>query len=170
MFATTKGPYHYDCSLPCLLGWRISTMSPRLMFFHNTFLSLQVFVSWWYLSRFDAACNLVFSVVSRSTYRCIRVVAAVSVRKDPNLSSSGVMASSPYRRRNGVNPVVLVCKMLWPQTDVTNSYAHFPFGISNSAFDTAPKLDHFPFWLLHCSLGDWRMRMLVWSLIHCKNF
>jgi hypothetical protein len=91
----------------------------------------------------DTACNLAFSAVLSSTYRCIGVVAVISVRKDPNLSSSGVMASSPYRTRNGVNPVVLVCEMLCPQTDVINSYAHFPLGISNNTFDTELKIKPF---------------------------
>ena len=71
------------------------------------------------------------------------IVATISVRKDPNLSSSGVIASSTYSRRNGVNPVVLVLEMLCPHTAVTSSYAHFPFAESNSAFDIAVKIRPF---------------------------
>ena len=118
-------------------------MSPGLMFFHRTFLYLQVFISSWYLSRFDAACNLAFSAASSSTYRYSIVVAAILVRKEPNLSSSSMIASSPYRRRKRVNPVVQVCEMLWPQTEVINSCAHFPFGKSNNALDTTLKIRPF---------------------------
>ena len=32
--------------------------------------------------------------------------------KEPNLSSSGVIASSPYKRQKGVNPVVRVLEMM----------------------------------------------------------
>ena len=121
----------------------MSTKSPRLMFFSRTFLSLRLLVSSWYLSRFDAACNLAFSTASSSTYCCIGVVATIFVRKDANLSSSGVIASSPYKSRKRVNTIVLVQEMLWPQTEVISSYAHFPFKKSNSAFETAVKIKPF---------------------------
>jgi hypothetical protein len=51
------------------------------------------------------------------------VVAAICVRKDPSLSSSGVMASSPYSKRKRVNPIVLVRDMLCPHTAVIISLA-----------------------------------------------
>jgi hypothetical protein len=85
----------------------------------------------------------VFSSASSSTYRCMGVVAAISARNDPNLSSSSVIASSPYSRRNGVNPVVLVLEILCPHTEVTSSCTHFPFAESNSAFAIAVKMRPF---------------------------
>lgn len=121
--------------------------------FSQNFLSLWVFVSWWYLSRVAAACNLVFFVTSSSTYRCIGVAAAISVRNDPSLSSSGVIASSPYNKRKGVNPVVLVRKMLWIQTELTSSWAHFPFAESKSAFDIAAKMRPFALSIAPLLLG-----------------
>lgn len=145
MLDTTKGPYHCNCSFPCLSGWRMRTQSPGLMSVRITFLSLHDFVSAWYLSRFSAACSLACSAVSISTYRWVGVVAAISVRKDRSFSSSGVMASSPYSRRNGVKPVVLVREMLCPQTIVVSSRAHFPFGESNRDLDTAINIRPFAF-------------------------
>lgn len=119
------------------------TRSPGLMSFRITFLSLHDFVSAWYLLRFLAACSLVCSAVSISMYRWVGVVAALSVRKDPSFSSSGVIASSPYSNRNGVNPVVLVREMLCPHTEVVSSCAHFPFGASNKALDIAVNISPF---------------------------
>jgi hypothetical protein len=49
------------------------------------------------------------------------VVAAILVHNDPNLNSSGVMASSPYNNQKGVNLVALGREILWPQADVMSS-------------------------------------------------
>jgi hypothetical protein len=73
------------------------------------------------------------------------VVAAISVQKEASFNSSGVIASLSYRRQKGVNPVVRVRELLCPQTKVINSYAHFPFGRSNNALDTALKIKPNPF-------------------------
>jgi hypothetical protein len=47
---------------------------------------------------------------------------------DPVLASSGVIASSPNKSLNGVNPVDLETTVLWFHTTYTNSSGHFPFG------------------------------------------
>jgi hypothetical protein len=46
---------------------------------------------------------------------------------EPVLASSGVIASSPNRSLNGVNPIDLDAVVLWLQTTFINSYHHFPF-------------------------------------------
>lgn len=140
MLATMKGPYHCDCSFPCLSWWRMRTKSPGLMSFRTTFLSLHAFVSTWYLSRLSAAWSLDVSIISISTYRWLGVVVAISVRNDPNLNSSGVMASSSYNNKKGVNLVALGREILWPQADVMSSWAHFPFSALKSHFKMAVKI------------------------------
>jgi hypothetical protein len=44
------------------------------------------------------------------------------------LASIGVIASSPNKSLNGVNPVDLETTMLWFYTSFINSSGHFPFG------------------------------------------
>jgi hypothetical protein len=47
---------------------------------------------------------------------------------EPVLASSGVIASSPNRSLNGVNPVDLDTAVLWFHTTFINSSGHFPLG------------------------------------------
>jgi hypothetical protein len=47
---------------------------------------------------------------------------------EPVLASSGVIASSPNKSLNGVNPVDLKTTVLWFYTTFINSSSHFPFG------------------------------------------
>jgi hypothetical protein len=47
---------------------------------------------------------------------------------EPVLASSGVIALSPNRSLNGVNPVDLDIVVLWFETTFINSSGHFPLG------------------------------------------
>jgi hypothetical protein len=47
---------------------------------------------------------------------------------EPLLDSSGVIASSPNRSLNGVNPVDLEMEVLWFHTTFISSSGHFPLG------------------------------------------
>jgi hypothetical protein len=82
MLATMNGPYHYDCSFPCLSGRQMRTRSPRLISFRITFLSLQALVSAWYTSRFLVEWSLDAYIISILVYRCIGVVASICVQND----------------------------------------------------------------------------------------
>jgi hypothetical protein len=63
-----------------------------------------------------------------------------TVRGDPCFISCGVMASDPYRRRKGVNPVALHSVVFSAQTASGNRSAHLPFLSSRSIFLTAVKI------------------------------
>jgi hypothetical protein len=54
--------------------------------------------------------------------------AEAEVLIEPVLASSGVIASSPNKSLNGVNPIDLETKVLWFHTTFINSSGHFPFG------------------------------------------
>jgi hypothetical protein len=54
--------------------------------------------------------------------------AETEVLIEPVLASSGVIASSPNKSMNGVNPVDLETTVLWFHTTFINSCGHFPFG------------------------------------------
>jgi hypothetical protein len=47
---------------------------------------------------------------------------------EPVLASSGVIASSPNKSLNGVNPVDLETTVVWFHTTFISSSIHFPFG------------------------------------------
>jgi hypothetical protein len=47
---------------------------------------------------------------------------------EPVFASSGVIASSPYKSLNGLNPIDLETTVLQFHTTFTNSSGHFPFG------------------------------------------
>jgi hypothetical protein len=67
-------------------------------------------------------------------------MAIVTVRGDPCFISCGVMASYPYRRRKGVNPVTLHSVMFSAQTASGNRSAHFPFLSWRSIFLMVVKI------------------------------
>ena len=63
-----------------------------------------------------------------------------TVRGDPCFISCGVIASDPYRRRKGVNPVALHSVVFSAQTASGNKSVHLPFFSSRSIFLTAVKI------------------------------
>jgi hypothetical protein len=67
-------------------------------------------------------------------------MADMTVCGDPCFISCGVMASDPYRRRKGVNPVALHSVVFSAQTASGNRSAHLPFLSSRSIFLTAVKI------------------------------
>jgi hypothetical protein len=68
--------------------------------------------------------------VGSSTSRTVEAL----VRGDPCLISYGVMASDPYSRRKGVNPVAQHSVMFSAQTASGSRSAHSPFLSSRSIF------------------------------------
>jgi hypothetical protein len=62
------------------------------------------------------------------------------VRGDPCLISCGVMASDPYSRRKGVNPVARHSVVFSAQTASGSRSAHLPFLSSRSIFLIAVKI------------------------------
>jgi hypothetical protein len=66
--------------------------------------------------------------------------ADMTVRGDPCFISCVVMASDPYRRQKGVNPVALHLVVFSTQTASGNRSAHLPFLSSRSIFLTAVKI------------------------------
>jgi hypothetical protein len=65
--------------------------------------------------------------------------ADAAVRGDPCFISCGVIASDPYRRQKGVNPVTLHSVVFSAQTTSGNWSGHLPFLSSRSIFLTAVK-------------------------------
>jgi hypothetical protein len=66
--------------------------------------------------------------------------ADVLVRGDPCFISCGVMASDPYNRRNGVNPVAKHSVVFRAQTTSGSWSAHLPFLSSRSLFLMVVKI------------------------------
>jgi hypothetical protein len=62
------------------------------------------------------------------------------VHGDPCLISYGVMASDPYSRRKGVNPVARHSVVFSAQTALGSRSAHLPFLSSRSIFLMAVKI------------------------------
>jgi hypothetical protein len=66
--------------------------------------------------------------------------ADVLVQGDPCFISCGVMASYPYNRRKGVNPVARHCVVFRTQTTSGSWSAHLPFLSSRSRFLMTVKI------------------------------
>jgi hypothetical protein len=67
-------------------------------------------------------------MVSFVTWQSVSSSVEAKVLIEPILASSGVIASSPNRSLNGVNPVDLDTAVLWLQTTFINSSIYFPLG------------------------------------------
>ena len=115
---TMKGPSHLGSSLPrdYVRAVRTRTRSPSLNSLGMTVWSRHAFVWTWYLFR---ACK---AKTGSPWMRSFEVGSSTSgtadetVRGDPCFISCGVMASDPYRRRKGVNPVALHSVVFSAQT------------------------------------------------------
>ena len=127
---TKKGPSHLSCSFPTMSGLAIlrSTKCPGLIFFNLTFLSRHLIVLAWYLLMWSIAWSLTPSIVSFVILQVSSSSAEARVLIDHVLASSGVIASSPNKSLNRVNPVDLETTVLWFHTTFTNSSGHCPFG------------------------------------------
>jgi hypothetical protein len=127
---TKKGPSHLSYSFPIVSGLAIlrSTKCPGLIFFNLTFLSRHLIVSAWYLLMWSIAWSLTPSIVSFVILHVSSSSVEARVLIDHVLASSGVIASSPNKSLNRVNPVDLETTVLWFHTTFTNSSGHFPFG------------------------------------------
>ena len=100
---TRYGPSYFGSIFPAFsaFDWRLRTQSPTEMFFLITFLSLHLVVSFWYLFRLEAACKMSSSIRSESFGGSLPSGAEIALRL-LFLSSSGLIASVPYRSLNGV--------------------------------------------------------------------
>jgi hypothetical protein len=126
---TMKGPSHLGSSLPrdSVRAVRTSTRSPSLNTLGMTVWSRHAFVWAWYLFRACRAKTGSPSMRSFEVGSSTSGTADGTVRGDPYFISCGVMASDPYRRRKGVNPVALHSVVFNAQTASGNKSAHLPF-------------------------------------------
>jgi hypothetical protein len=106
---TKKGPSHLSCSFPIVSGLATlrSTKCPGLIFFNLPFLSHHLIVSAWYLLIWSIAWSLTPSIASFIILQASSPSVEARVLIDPVLASFGVLASSPNKSLNGVNPVDL---------------------------------------------------------------
>jgi hypothetical protein len=98
------------------------------------------FVWAWYLFRACRAKTRSPSMRSFEVGSSTSGTADDTVRGDPCFISCEVMASDPYRRRKGVNPVALHSVVFSAQTASGNKSTHLPFFSSRSIFLTAVKI------------------------------
>jgi hypothetical protein len=99
-----------------------------------------LFVWAWYLFRACKAKTRSSSMRSFAVGSSTSGTADGAVRGDPCFISCGVMASDPYRRQKGVNPVALHSVVFSAQTASGNKSVHLPFFSSRSIFLTAVKI------------------------------
>jgi hypothetical protein len=139
---TIKGPSHLGSSLPrdSVRVVRKRTRSPSLNSLGMTAWSCHAFVWAWYLFRACRAKTRSPSMRSFEVGSSTSGTADEAVRGDPCFISYGVMASDPYRRRKGVNPVALHSVVFNAQTASGNKSAHLPFLSSRSIFLTVVKI------------------------------
>jgi hypothetical protein len=126
---TMNGPSHLGSSLPLdsVRAVQTSTRSPSLNSLGMTAWSRHAFVWAWYLFRACRAKTRSPSMRSFEVGSSTSGTADETVRGDPCFISCGVMASDPYRRRKGVNPVALHSVVFSAQTASGNKSAHLPF-------------------------------------------
>ena len=126
---TMKGPSHLGSSLPLdsVRAVRTSTRSPSLNSLGMTAWSRHALVWAWYLFRACRAKTRSPSMRSFEVGSSTSGTADGTVRGDPCFISCGVMASDPYRRRKGVNPVALHSVVFSAQTASGNNSVHLPF-------------------------------------------
>jgi hypothetical protein len=139
---TMKGPSHFGSNLPrdSVRAVRTSTRSPSLNSLGMTVWSRHAFVWAWYLSRAYRAKTRSPSMRSFEVGSSTSGTADATVRGDPCFISCGVIASDPYRRRKGVNPVALHSVVFSTQTTSGNRSGHLPFLSSRSIFLAAVKI------------------------------
>jgi hypothetical protein len=139
---TMKGPSHLGSSLPLdsVRAVRTSTRSPSLNSLGMTAWSRHAFAWAWYLSRACRAKTRSPLMRSFEVGSSTSGTADAAVRGDPCFISCGVMASDPYNRRKGVNPVALHSVVFSAQTTSGNKSGHLPFLSSRSIFLTAVKI------------------------------
>jgi hypothetical protein len=113
---------------------------PSLNSLGMTVWSRHAFVWAWYLFRACRAKTQSPSMRSFEVGSSTSGMADGTVRGDPCFISCGVMASDPYRRRKGVNPVALHSVMFSAQTASGNKSVHLTFFSSRSIFLTAVKI------------------------------
>jgi hypothetical protein len=139
---TMKGPSHLGSSLPrdSVLVVLMRTRSPSSNSLGMTVLSRHAFVYAWYLfsaSRARTRSPLIRSLEVDSSTSGVVVELA---RGDPCFSSCGVIASDPYIKRKGVNPVALDSVVFSAHMTSGSWSTHLPFFLSSSLFLMALKI------------------------------
>jgi hypothetical protein len=139
---TMKGPSHLGSSLPqdFVLVVLVRTRSPS----SNSLgilivLSCHAFVCAWYL--FSASRARTWSLLVRSLEfdSSTSGVAVKLARGDPCFSSCSVIASDPYIKRKGVNPVALDSVVFSAHMTSGSWSAHLPFFSSSSLWQNRPN-------------------------------
>jgi hypothetical protein len=149
---TMKGPSHLGSSLPLdsVRAVRTSTRSPSLNSRGMTARSCHAFVWAWYLFRACRAKTRSPLIRSFEVGSSTSGTADATVHGDPCFISCGVMASDPYRRRKGVNPVALHSFVFSAQTASGNKSAHLPFFVEEHLLDSC---ENFSIGAFHNSVG-----------------
>jgi hypothetical protein len=150
---TMKGPSHFGSNLPrdSVRAVRTSTRSPSLNSLEVTVWSRHAFVWAWYLSRACRAKTRSPSMRSFEVGSSTSGTADAAVRGDPCFISCGDMASDPYNRRKGVNPVTLHSVVFSAQTTSGNRSGHLPFFVVEEHF--LDGCENFAIGALHDSVG-----------------
>jgi hypothetical protein len=113
---------------------RTSTRSPSLNSLGMTAWSRHAFVWAWYLFRACRAKTRSPSMRSFEVGSSTSGTADRTVRGDPCFISCGDIASDPYKRRKGVNPVALHSVVFSAQTASGSKSAHLPFFRRGASF------------------------------------
>jgi hypothetical protein len=152
---TMNGPSHSGSSLPrdSVRVVRTSTRSPLLNSFGSTVLSCQALVWAWYLSRVCRARMRSPSMRSLEVGSSTSGTADVFVQGDPCFISCGVMASDPYSRRKGVNPVARHSVVFRAHTTLGSWSTHLPFFIVEKSFLDSGK--NLAIGMLDDAIGLW---------------
>jgi hypothetical protein len=139
---TMNGPSHFGSSLlrDSVRVVRTSTRSPSLNSLGTTAWSRQAFVWAWYLLRAYRAKTRSPSMRSLEVGSSTSGTTEALVHGDPCLISCGVMASDPYTRRKGVNPVARHSVVFSAQIASGSRWANLPFLSLRSSFLIAVKI------------------------------
>jgi hypothetical protein len=116
------------------------TMSPSSNSLGMTVLSRHAFVCAWYLFSASRARTWSSSIRSLEVESSTLGVAVELAHGDPCFSSCGIIASDPYIKRKGVNPVALDSIVFSAHMTSGSWSAHLPFLSSSSLFLMALKI------------------------------
>ena len=84
------------------------------------------------------------------------------------MTSSGSIASSPYKSLNGVKPVVLEAIVLWDHTTFGSSSTHLPLRRLNKVLDIVENITLLALSTTPFDSGGRPRQRLSWCLCFCK--
>jgi hypothetical protein len=137
-----KGPSHLGSSLPrdSVLVVLVRTRSPPSNSLGMIVLSCHAFICAWYLFSASRARTQSPSIRSLEVDSSTSGLVVELARGDPCFNSCGVIASDPYIKRKGVNPVALNSVVFSAHMTSGSWSAHLPFLSSSSLFLMALKI------------------------------